>query len=155
MRHEFYKTLSSPILWIVLAVTAMLPFVLSSYYMNIVTLALVYVALASAWNIVGGMAGQISLAHSLFIGVGAMFSTALLLRYGINMWLGLVISAAISLSRGTRCSFCCSRCTACSMSFWLLREPRLIQSPSRSSSIIAPRMRWLAKVSNCTPCEGS
>ncbi len=96
MRHEFYKTLSSPILWIVLAVTAMLPFVLSSYYMNIVTLALVYVALASAWNIVGGMAGQISLAHSLFIGVGAMFSTALLLRYGINMWLGLVISAMIS-----------------------------------------------------------
>ena len=96
MKPEFYKTLSSPVLWIVLAVTAMLPFVLSSYYMNIVTLALIYVALASAWNIVGGMAGQISLAHSLFIGVGAMFSTALLLRYGINMWLGLVISAVIS-----------------------------------------------------------
>lgn len=96
MKPEFYKTLSSPILWIVIAVTAMLPFVLSSYYMNIVTLALIYVALASAWNIVGGMAGQISLAHSLFIGVGAMFSTALLLRYGINMWLGLVISAVIS-----------------------------------------------------------
>lgn len=96
MKPEFYKTLSSPVLWIVLAFTAMLPFVLSSYYMNIVTLALIYVALASAWNIVGGMAGQISLAHSLFIGVGAMFSTALLLRYGINMWLGLVISAVIS-----------------------------------------------------------
>jgi branched-chain amino acid transport system permease protein len=96
MRHEFYKALSSPIWWIVLALTALLPFVLSSYYMNIVTLALIYVALASAWNIVGGMAGQISLAHSLFIGVGAMFSTALLLRYGINMWLGLVISAVIS-----------------------------------------------------------
>jgi hypothetical protein len=41
------------------------------------------------------------------------------------------------------------------MSFWLFREPRDIQSPSRNSSIIAPRMRWLAKVSNCTPWVGS
>ncbi len=52
-----------------------MPFVLSSYYLHIVTLALVYVALASSWNIVGGMAGQISLAHSLFIGIGAMLSS--------------------------------------------------------------------------------
>ncbi len=75
-----------------------MPFVLSSYYVHILTLALVYVALASSWNIVGGMAGQISLAHSLFIGIGSMFSGALLLKLGINMWLGLVISAVISES---------------------------------------------------------
>ena len=60
----------------------------------------VYVALASSWNIVGGMAGQISLAHSLFIGIGAMLSSALLLKFGINMWLGLLISAAISAALG-------------------------------------------------------
>ena len=53
-------------------------------------------ALASSWNIVGGMAGQISLAHSLFIGIGAMLSSALLIKLGINMWIGLVISAAVS-----------------------------------------------------------
>ena len=35
-----------------------------------------------------------------------------------------------------------------------LRLPRLIQSLPRSSSSIAPRMRWVAKVSNCTPCAG-
>lgn len=96
MRPEFYKTLLSP-LWLVLLVLAIvIPPFLPSYYLHIVILTLVYVALASAWNIVGGMAGQISLAHSLFIGVGAMFSAALLLKLGINMWLGLVISAAIS-----------------------------------------------------------
>jgi len=39
-----------------------------------------------------------------------------------------------------------------SISFWLLREPRDIQSFSRSSSSMAPRMRCVAKVSNCTPC---
>jgi branched-chain amino acid transport system permease protein len=96
MREEFYKTLSSPIWWGALALAAIMPFMLSSYYVHILTLSLVYVALASSWNIVGGMAGQISLAHSLFIGIGAMLSSALLLKLGINMWLGLVISAAIS-----------------------------------------------------------
>lgn len=100
MREEFYKTLSSPILWIVLVLAALLPLVLSSYYLHIVILALVYVALASSWNIVGGMAGQISMAHSLFIGIGAMLSSALLIKLGINMWLGLVISAAISAALG-------------------------------------------------------
>jgi branched-chain amino acid transport system permease protein len=96
MREEFYNTLRSPIWWGVLVLAALLPLVLPSYYLHILTLALVYVALASSWNIVGGMAGQISLAHSLFIGIGAMLSAALLLKLGINMWLGMLISAAIA-----------------------------------------------------------
>jgi branched-chain amino acid transport system permease protein len=100
MREEFYKTLASPVWWGVIALAALLPLVLSSYYLHIVILSLVYVALASSWNIVGGMAGQISLAHSLFIGIGAMLSSALLLKLGINMWLGLVISATISGALG-------------------------------------------------------
>jgi branched-chain amino acid transport system permease protein len=100
MREEFYKTLSSPVLWGVLALAALLPLGLSNYYLHIVILSLIYVALASSWNIVGGMAGQISLAHSLFIGIGAMLSSALLLKLGVNMWLGLLISAAISAALG-------------------------------------------------------
>lgn len=100
MRREFYQALLSPVLWGGLAIAALLPFVLSSYYLNIAILALVYVALASSWNIVGGIAGQISMAHSLFIGVGAMFSSALLLKLGINMWLGMLISAAIAGALG-------------------------------------------------------
>jgi branched-chain amino acid transport system permease protein len=92
----FYKALASPYLWIGLLLTAALPLLLNSYHLHILTIALVYVALASAWNIVGGMAGQISLAHSLFIGTGAMLAAALQVKLGINMWAGLVISAAIA-----------------------------------------------------------
>jgi branched-chain amino acid transport system permease protein len=100
MRQEFYKTLMSPVWLVVLVLAAVVPPLLPSYYLHIVILSLVYVALASAWNIVGGMAGQISLAHSLFIGTGAMLSSALLLKLGVNMWLGLVISALISGAMG-------------------------------------------------------
>ncbi|TCU64072.1 amino acid/amide ABC transporter membrane protein 2 (HAAT family) [Bradyrhizobium sp. R2.2-H] len=94
IREDFYRTLRSPWLWTILALSAVLPFMLSSYHVHILTIALVYVALASAWNIVGGMGGQISLAHSLFIGTGAMLSAALLVKFGVNMWAGLVIAAA-------------------------------------------------------------
>jgi branched-chain amino acid transport system permease protein len=94
IREDFFKTLASPWLWGILALSALMPFVLTSYHIHILTIALVYVALASAWNIVGGMGGQISLAHSLFIGTGAMLSAALLVKLGVNMWAGLVISAA-------------------------------------------------------------
>jgi branched-chain amino acid transport system permease protein len=96
MKAEFYDTLKSPVWWGVIAIVAMMPFVLSSYYLAILTLTLVYVALASSWNIVGGMAGQISLAHSLFTGIGSMLASALLLKLGVNMWLGLVIAAVVS-----------------------------------------------------------
>lgn len=96
MKPDFYAALRNPLVWLALVALAALPGVLPSYYLHIATLTLVYVALASAWNIVGGIGGQISLAHSLFVGTGAMLASALLLKFGLNMWLGMLIAAAIS-----------------------------------------------------------
>lgn len=100
MKPEFFAVLRNPLGWLLLAALAALPGVLPSYYLHIATLTLVYVALASAWNIVGGVGGQISLAHSLFVGTGAMLSSALLLKLGINMWLGMLIAAVVSGAMG-------------------------------------------------------
>lgn len=96
MKPDFYITLRSPLFLAGLVILAILPFVLPSYYLNVFTLALVYAALASAWNIVGGLTGQISLAHSLFVGLGAMLASALLIHLGINMWLGMAVAAVLS-----------------------------------------------------------
>lgn len=96
MRPDFWRTLRSPLFLAGLAIFATFPLFMPSYYLNIFTLALVYAALAAAWNIVGGLTGQISLAHSLFVGIGAMLSSALLLNLGVNMWLGMIISAVLS-----------------------------------------------------------
>ena len=105
MRPDFWPTLRSPIPWALLALAATMPFLLPNYYLHILTITLVYAALASAWNIVGGIAGQISLAHSLFVGAGAMLASALLVKLGINMWLGMVIAAAASAAMGAAVSF--------------------------------------------------
>ena len=79
-----------------LAVVASMPFWLPPYYLGVASLALVFIGLSSSWNIVAGIAGQMSLGHSIFVGLGALLSSALLLHFGINMWLGMLISAAAS-----------------------------------------------------------
>jgi branched-chain amino acid transport system permease protein len=96
LRPEFWRTLLSPYGLAGLALLAAAPLFLPSYYLHIATLTLVYVGLGAAWNIVGGITGQISLAHSLFVGAGAMVSSALLLHSGINMWAGMLISALLA-----------------------------------------------------------
>ncbi|MEK7750352.1 MAG: branched-chain amino acid ABC transporter permease [Acidobacteriota bacterium] len=96
MKPEFFRVLGSPLFALALLALATLPLWLPSYYLNIAILTLIYVALALAWNIVGGIAGQISLAHSLFVGAGAMVASALLMKFGLNMWLGALLAALIS-----------------------------------------------------------
>lgn len=100
MNPELFRTLRSPYLWIGLVAVALLPLALPNYYLHIATLTLVYIALASSWNIVGGIAGQLSLAHSLFVGTGGMLASALLLKMGVNMWAGMAIAAAVSAALG-------------------------------------------------------
>jgi ABC-type branched-subunit amino acid transport system permease subunit len=57
---------------------------------------LLFAAMAQAWNIVGGLANQISLGHAAFFGVGAYASTILLVTYGLTPWIGLVVGAALA-----------------------------------------------------------
>ncbi len=105
MGRDFHAFLRSPLPWLVIAGLAILPQFLPSYYLHIITLTLVYVALASAWNIVGGIAGQISLVHSLFVGCGAMLASALLLKFGVNLWLGMIIAALVSAALGAATAY--------------------------------------------------
>ncbi len=63
--------------------------------------------------------------------------------------------AASSASLGARCSSCSSLAWAASISRARERTERGTQSSERSSSMIAPRMRVIAKVSNLIPRSGS
>ncbi|MGO9830266.1 MAG: branched-chain amino acid ABC transporter permease [Myxococcaceae bacterium] len=54
------------------------------------------VVLASAWNLLGGFAGQISLGYSAFVGIGA-YTTVLLANAGWSPWLTLPVGAALAV----------------------------------------------------------
>src|SRR5258706_5505786 len=68
---------------------------LSIYGQHIFVLIALYGSVALAWNILGGMAGQMSLGHALFVGAGAYASTALYLHFAGSPWIGLVLGAVI------------------------------------------------------------
>jgi branched-chain amino acid transport system permease protein len=53
------------------------------------------VTLASAWNLLGGFAGQVSLGYSAFLGIGA-YTTALLSLRGVDPFLTLPLGAIIA-----------------------------------------------------------
>src|SRR5439155_12651424 len=47
-----------------------LPAVLTSYAVTVFILIFFYAFLGQAWNVVGGYAGQLSVGHAAFVGVG-------------------------------------------------------------------------------------
>jgi branched-chain amino acid transport system permease protein len=63
---------------------------------HLIILTIISAALASAWNIVGGMAGQLSLGHMAFFGIGAYTSTLLDTKMEISPWFGLILGVLLS-----------------------------------------------------------
>jgi branched-chain amino acid transport system permease protein len=82
---------------VAIAALALLPLLLDprGYWIRVLTITLLFAAMAQAWNIVGGLANQISLGHAAFFGIGAYTSTVLLLKFGISPWLGMLAGGAL------------------------------------------------------------
>jgi len=100
MKPEFFRLLRSLRFWVVVLAAASLPLWLPSYHLSVAILALVYVGMALAWNVVGGIGGQISLVHSVFLGIGAHLAAALFLTYGVNLWLAAALAAGLAALLG-------------------------------------------------------
>jgi branched-chain amino acid transport system permease protein len=64
--------------------------------LNYAILVLMIAQAGVAWNILGGYAGQVSLGHAAFYGIGAYTSTQLLLQYNLSPWLGMVAGGAVA-----------------------------------------------------------
>lgn len=77
-----------------------IPPLLGDYLISIAILILLYAYLGSCWNLVAGYAGQLSLGHAVFFGVGAYTSSVLLHRWGVNPYLGLLIGLILASGLG-------------------------------------------------------
>ena len=55
---------------------------------------LLFAAMATAWDLVGGWAGQLSLGHAAFVGLGAYVSSLLWTRLGVPIWWGILAAMA-------------------------------------------------------------
>jgi branched-chain amino acid transport system permease protein len=66
------------------------------YTLRILCLMLLFCAMGQAWNIVGGLANQISLGHAAYFGIGAYSSTILFGSFGISPILGAVVGMVLA-----------------------------------------------------------
>jgi branched-chain amino acid transport system permease protein len=64
---------------------------------HVMIMIFLYATLGLAWNMIGGYAGQISLGHSLFFGIGAYTSTLMLMKLGVSPWVGMLAGGIVSV----------------------------------------------------------
>jgi hypothetical protein len=57
---------------------------------HIMIMIFLYGALATAWNIIAGYCGQISLGQAVFFGIGAYTSSLLFKTIGLTPWVGMI-----------------------------------------------------------------
>ena len=77
-----------------------LPFVAGNYALSVATLILYFAYTGQAWNVMMGFAGQLSLGHALYVGVGAYAAAALFFHYGIGPWAGLWLAILLCVALG-------------------------------------------------------
>jgi branched-chain amino acid transport system permease protein len=82
-------------------VMAILPLFASTYVVSVLIVVLFAAYFGQAWNIVTGFAGQLSLGHALYVGLGAYASAVLFVRFGLPPWLGMVAGLAIAALVGS------------------------------------------------------
>ncbi len=86
---------------VVFGAAALAPLVVrDAYFLDSLVLILMWGALSAAWNVAGGYAGQVSLGHASFFGLGAYSAALLSTRWELSPWIGLVVGAALSTGAG-------------------------------------------------------
>src|SRR5690606_16186460 len=81
-----------------LALLLALPQFAGPYALSVATLILYFAYTGQAWNVMMGFAGQLSLGHALYVGVGAYTAGALFFHYGIGPWAGLWLAIALCVA---------------------------------------------------------
>ena len=97
------RTLISLIVLLVLLIGA--PLVAGDYLLTVLILILYFAYVGQAWNIMMGFAGQLSLGHALYVGLGAYVAAALFVYFGIGPWLGLLVAVPTAAGAGAFIGF--------------------------------------------------
>jgi branched-chain amino acid transport system permease protein len=82
-----------------------LPAVASSYVLSVATLILFFAYTGQAWNVMMGFAGQLSLGHSLYVGVAAYAAAGLFFHFGIGPWAGVWLGVLLCVALGAAIGF--------------------------------------------------
>ena len=78
------------------AVMLVVPLFAGNYVVSMLVVVLFSAYIGQAWNLMMGYAGQLSLGHALYVGLGAYISGALFVHYGLPPWIGMLAGMAVA-----------------------------------------------------------
>jgi branched-chain amino acid transport system permease protein len=81
------------------------PLVASDYLLTVLIIILYSAYTGQAWNVMMGFAGQLSLGHAIYVGLGAYAAAALYVHFGIAPWIGLAAAIAVAAACGAFIGF--------------------------------------------------
>jgi branched-chain amino acid transport system permease protein len=81
------------------------PLFANDYLLTVLILILYFAYTGQAWNIMMGFAGQLSLGHALYVGLGGYTAAALYVHYGVGPWIGLVAAVGVAVVCGAIIGF--------------------------------------------------
>ena len=76
------------------------PLIADRYLLSVLILVFYFAYLGQAWNVLMGFAGQLSLGHALYLGLGAYTATALWTQAGIGPWIGVFAAIPVAAAAG-------------------------------------------------------
>ncbi len=77
----------------------------NDYLLGVLIIILYFAFTGQAWNVMMGFAGQLSLGHALYVGVGAYATAALFIHYRVPPWIGLMAAVPIAAACGAVIGF--------------------------------------------------
>jgi len=108
------------LLALLLALAVVAPFCVGDYWLTVLILILYFAYTGQAWNIMMGFAGQLSLGHALFVGLGAYTTATFFAYYGIPPWIGLIAAVAVTVACGAIIGFLAFRFRVAGVYFAIL-----------------------------------
>jgi len=92
------KSTRVPLLVVLVLAALVLPvlFRRSQYNLILLTTVVLYGILTTAWNLIGGMAGQLDLAAGAYLGLGAFTAGTLLIRWNVTPWAGMILGGLVA-----------------------------------------------------------
>lgn len=90
---------------LLLGVLVAAPFLVNDYLLTVLIIILYYAYTGQAWNIMMGFAGQLSLGHALYVGLGAYTTAALYVHFGVSPWIGILAAIPIAITGGAIIGF--------------------------------------------------
>jgi branched-chain amino acid transport system permease protein len=147
-----------PIGIIALAALLVMPLFLKSYGLYLVSYWLVFVIATMGLNLTVGYAGQASLGHAAFLGIGA-YCVAIVMKAGFSFWLGLPLAGVLCFVVGLGLGFPALRVQTMYLAFatlgfnvaaWLVmrNEEWLTGGTSGINDVGRPRLLGLSLAGN-------